>query len=124
MVIYLVFILALAGGLFIVNKVSLKGNNNNQESILDQLGSMDLEAYMQARQMPLTLIRTGVFLLLFDAALLIVVVAAFDLTSSEPSWENWFAIIVMVVLPATAIFLIIRGFLKLNRLKKQYNNRI
>ena len=123
-VIVIFFTFVLTVGLFIINKVTVKGSLTNSESVLDHTGTMSLEEYMIARKVPLILIRIGVFLLALDIAMLIVVVGVFDLNESTPDWENGFAILVMLIVPIISIFLIIRGFLKLNALKKQYNGTL
>ncbi len=115
------FLIVLIAGLFVINKATMKGIRTSRESILDDANAINFETYLAARKPQLTLIRAGVFILAFDIIMLIVVVVVFDLNSTSTAWENWFAALVMLILPALAIFLIIRGFLKLNQLKKQYN---
>lgn len=122
--IYLLFIIGLVVVLFIVNKLTFKKQNDPNELILDQPNSISLDSYISAKKRPMTLIRTGVALIGIDVMLALIIINGFDLNDTEPYWENWFATLVMVILPGIALFLIIRGYLKLNHLKKQYNNRI
>jgi len=122
MVVIVLFIIVLIVGLFVINNASLKGIRSNPESILDDADSLSMQEFLVARKVPIMLITTGVFLLGLDIVMLVVVVGVYDLTHAAPAWEDWFAIAVMLVIPAIAIFLIIRGFLKLRILKKRYNS--
>ncbi len=51
----------------------------------------------------------GVGLILLDAIVIVVFVAAFNLRSSEPAWENIFTFIVLGVVPTYALYRLLKG---------------